>query len=214
MSAADARTRFSIATTEHLTAPLAPTVTIRHVDEAEWHTAIDAMWTGTLDRPGLDLTPAFTPEQSAALRDLDAIVGDRLQHRMLFEADGATIGGYWGQQETFGRYYMTVSVFRPEWRGRGLYTALLGRVTAAVAHAGFREMYSRHRADNNKILVPKLRAGWLIAAFEVAPRWGLTVHLRKYLVDALTLVHEYRVDGARVAELRERGVELPGPNLE
>jgi GNAT superfamily N-acetyltransferase len=209
MSAADARTRFTTATAAHLAAPLAPGVAIRHVGEAEWHTAVDPMWAGTLDRPGLELGALFSPEQSAGFRDLDAIVGDRLQHRMLFDVDGATVGGYWGQQETFGRYYMTVSVFHPSWRGRGLYTSLLSRVTAAVADAGFREMYSRHRADNNAILVPKLRAGWVIAAFEVAPRWGLTVHLRKYLVDALTLVHEHRVDGARVAELRDRGLKLP-----
>ena len=154
MPVADARARFATATTQHLTAPLAPGVTIRHVGEAEWHTAVDTMWAGTLERPGLELTPLFTPEQSEAFRDLDAIIGDRLHHRMLFDVDGATIGGYWGQQETFGRYYMTVTVFRPEWRGRGLYTALLGRIAAAVGASGFREMYSRHRADNNAILVP------------------------------------------------------------
>jgi hypothetical protein len=209
MSAADARARFNHATTRHLTAPLAPGVAIRHVAEAEWHSAIDAMWAGTLARPGLELTPLFRADEAEGFRNLDAIVGDRLHHRMLFEAEGATIGGYWGQQETFGRYYMTVSVFRPEWRGRGLYTALLGRVVAATTEAGFREMYSRHRADNNAILVPKLRAGWLIAGFEVAPRWGLTVHLRKYLVDALTLVHEHRIDGAHVPALRELGLKLP-----
>ena len=208
VSAADAQTRFTTATTQHLTEPLADGVTIRHVGEAEWHAAVDAMWKETLDRPGLELAPLFTPEQAAAFRDLDAIVGGRLQHRMLFDAGGETIGGYWGQQETFGRYYMTVSVFRPEWRGRGLYRALLERVTAAVAASGFREIYSRHRADNNAILVPKLRAGWVIAGFEVAPRWGLTVHLRTYLADGLALAHEYRVDGARVAELRERGLKI------
>ena len=48
----------------------------------------------------------------------------------------------------------------------------------------------------------------MIAAFEVAPRWGLTVHLRRYLVEALTLAHEYRVDGAHAAELREHGLKI------
>ena len=209
MSATDARARFAAATAEHLTDPLIPGVTIRHVDEAEFHAVVDAMWTGTLDRPGLDLGPLFAPEQSSGFRDLDAILGDRLQHRMLFEAEGTPVGGYWGQQETFGRYYMTVTVFRPEWRGRGLYSAFLRRITAAVAVSGFREIYSRHRSDNNAILVPKLRAGWIIAAFEVTPRWGHMVHLRKYLVDALAHAHEYRVDGARVAELRDRGMKIP-----
>lgn len=209
MSASDARARFDAATLRHLSTPLADGVSIRHVSEADWHASVDPMWSSTLDRPGLELGPLFTPDQTAAIRDLDGIVGDRLQHRMLFDAGGETIGGYWGQQETFGRYYMTVSVFRPEWRGKHLYRALLERVTAAVRDSGFREMYSRHRADNNAILVPKLKAGWLVAGFEITPRWGLTIHLRKYLIEAMTLAFEHRIDGAHAVELRERGLKLP-----
>jgi GNAT superfamily N-acetyltransferase len=208
MSADDARARFAAATEEHLIAPLAEGVQIRSVDAASWHTTIDAMWTGTMDRPGLDLEPLHSAEERAAIADLDATISPRMEHRLLFEAGGEVVGGYWGQQETWGRYYMTVSVFRPEWRGRGLYSALLPRVVAAAAAAGFREVYSRHRADNNAILVPKLRAGFVIAAFEVAPRWGLTVHLRRYLVDGLTLAHGYRIDGGHVPALRERGAKL------
>lgn len=208
MSADDARARFAAATEEHLTGPLVAGVEIRAVDAARWHEVIDSMWTGTLDRPGLDLAPLFTEEQRAAIADLDATISARMEHRLLFESDGEVVGGYWGQQETWGRYYMTVSVFRPDWRGRGLYTALLPRVVAAAAASGFREIYSRHRADNNAILVPKLRAGFAIAAFEVTPRWGLTVHLRRYLVDGLTLVHGHRIDGGHAAELRARGLKL------
>jgi GNAT superfamily N-acetyltransferase len=208
MSADDARARFAAATVRHLSTPLPGGVTMRPVDAAAWHQVVDAMWNGSLDRPGLDLGPLFAPDQTAAIGDLDAIVGDRLEHRLLFEHGGEVVGGYWGQQETFGRYYMTVSVLAPAWRGRGLYSALLPRVVACAADSGFREIYSRHRADNNAILVPKLRAGFVIAAFEVAPRWGFTVHLRKYLVEGLTDVHAYRIDGGRVPELRARGMKI------
>jgi len=208
VSADDALARFASATSQHLTEPLPGGVAIRHVDAAEWHAVVDPLWNETLERPGLELAPLFTPAQAAGFRDLDEIIAGRLQHRMLFEAGGDVVGGYWGQQDTFARYYMTVTVFRPAWRGRGLYRELLERVTAAVAASGFRELHSRHRADNNAILVPKLRAGWVISAFEVAPKWGLTVHLRKYLVDGLAEAHEYRIDGSRVAELRRRGLDL------
>jgi GNAT superfamily N-acetyltransferase len=208
MSAADARERFATATLRHLSSPLADGVSIRQVEPQVWHEVIDAMWDRSLDRPGLDLGPLFTPAQRTAVGDLDALVNDRLEHRLLFEHGGQVIGGYWGQQEIWGRYYMTVSVFHPDWRGRGLYSALLPRVVAAAQDAGFREIYSRHRADNNPILVPKLRAGFVIAGFEVAPRWGLTVHLRRYLVDGLTDAHAYRIDGAGTEALRARGVKL------
>lgn len=204
------RARASPRSRRHLTSPLAADVTIRHVDAAAWHAAADPLWAGTMDRPGMALAPLFTASEAESIADLDAIVADRLEHRLLLvDAAGAVIGAYWGQQETFGRYYMILSVLAPAWRGRGLYRVMLERVTAAATDAGFREMYSRHRADNNQVLIPKLRAGWTIAAFEVTPRFGLLVHLRRYLVDAVRLVHEHRVDGAHAAELRARGLKLP-----
>ena len=100
-------------------------------------------------------------------------------------------------------------MIHPAWRGRGLYRALLPRVVAAARDAGFREVVSRHRADNNPILVPKLRAGFVISGFDVSPRWGLLVHLRRYLVEELALMHAYRVDGAEREALVARGVKVP-----
>ena len=108
-----------------------------------------------------------------------------------------------------GRYYMVNTIMRPDVRGRGVYRALLGNVERAVAAAGFRELYSRHRADNNAVIVPKLKAGWVIAAFEVALKFGLMVHLRRYLSDDLVRLHGFRVDGGHAASLRAAGLKLP-----
>jgi hypothetical protein len=70
-------------------------------------------------------------------------------------------------------------------------------------------MTSRHRADNNAVIVPKLRAGWVIAGFEVAPRFGLLVHLRRYLLDGFARAFAYRVDGGHAEALRAAGVKIP-----
>lgn len=209
MTAQDARDRFAAATRSHLTAPLADGITLRHVDGPAWHDVIEPMWQATLgNRAGLDVRQLLDETQRARVGDLDAIF-ERLEHRILFEHEGKTVGGYWGAQDTEGRYAMVVSVFAQEHRGRGLYKALLPRVIEAARASGFREIYSRHRADNNPILVPKLKAGFVIAGFELAPRWGLTVWLRKYLVESFELVHQYRVDGAQGDALRARGMPVP-----
>lgn len=207
MSAQDARDRFASATREHLTAPLG-SLTLRHVDAKTWHDVIEPLWQESLDRPGLDVRTLLSDEQRVRLADLDAVM-ERLEHRILFESEGALVGGYWGSQDSEGRYAMVVSVFAAAHRGRGLYTALLPRVVDAARASGFREMYSRHRADNNAILVPKLKAGFVIAGFEVAPRWGLCIWLRKYLVDSFEHVHEYRVDGTHGDMLRAQGLPVP-----
>ena len=218
MSAQDARDRFAAATREHLTAPLTKSgdVTLRHVDAKTWHDVIEPLWQESLDRPGLDVQRALLDDaQRARLADLDAVMA-RLDHRVLFErvrTDGSgtteLVGGYWGSQDTEGRYAMVVSVFASAYRGRGLYTALLPRVVEAARASGFREMYSRHRADNNPILISKLKAGFVIAGFEVAPRWGLCITLRKHLFDSFALVHEYRIDGTHGDTLRAKGLAVP-----
>ncbi len=208
MSADDARRRFDEATAAHLLLPLPGGVAVAPCTAEEWHVIADAWWRES-PRPDLDLTPLYTSEERERIADLDAVLSAPLSHRVILRAAGEPIGAYWGMQEPFGRYYMVNSILRPEWRGRGVYRALLANVERTAAAAGFREMGSRHRADNNAVIVPKLRAGWTIAAFEVAPRFGLLVHLRKYLMDGFTKAFGYRVDGGHVTALRAAGLKIP-----
>ncbi|HVK77865.1 MAG TPA: GNAT family N-acetyltransferase [Kofleriaceae bacterium] len=209
MSADDARARFAAATEAHLTAPLDDGIAIRHVDAAAWHAAADPIWAAASERTNVNPTRLIPPEQLARGADLDAVLGPPLAHRLLLVAGDEVIGAYWGVQEPSSRYYMVNTAMRPEWQGRGLYRRLLPRIVAAATDAGFAEIWSRHRADNNQVLVPKLRAGFTIAAFEVSPRWGLLVHLRRYLREVNARMHTYRVDGSGAASLRADGLPLP-----
>ncbi|HTJ42596.1 MAG TPA: GNAT family N-acetyltransferase [Kofleriaceae bacterium] len=207
MSADDARRRFTDAA-RHLLAPLPHGVEVRACTADEWSKHADAWW-NQLDRPALDLLRLHTDDERAAIKDLDDAFGPPMEHRVVFTHEGTPVGAYWGQQERQGRYYMVNTIFDPAWRGRGLYRAFLPRVEAAAKETGFREMYSRHRADNNAVIVPKLRAGWSIAAFEVAPKFGLLVHLRKYLHDGFARAFGYRVDGGHAQALRDLGLAIP-----
>jgi len=200
-----ARERFAAATARHLSGPLLDGVEIRAVAQAELMETVERLWADD-ERRHARIDLLYTEEQRARLAELNGVLGDLLVHRLVFVEGGEVIGSYWGTQEPYGRYYMINTIFRRDRQGRGLYRALLPRVVATASEAGFLEIYSRHRADNNAILVPKLKAGFSIAAFEVAPRFGLLVHLRKYLVEAVDRLWRHRIDGAYADELRERGV--------
>jgi hypothetical protein len=208
MSADDARRRFDDATQRYLLAPLPGGIEVRSCSEDEWSTTANAWWSED-GRPPLEPSQLYSAERRAGLDDLDALLTGALTHRVLLWQDGAPIGAFWGQHESWGRYYMVNTIMRPDFRGRGVYRAFLGNVERAVAAAGFRELYSRHRADNNAVIVPKLKAGWVIAAFEVALKFGLMVHLRKYLTDDLVRLHGFRVDGGHAVALRAAGLTLP-----
>jgi GNAT superfamily N-acetyltransferase len=206
-SADAARARFEAATAAHLRGALTEEVTIEPVGAAEWGRHYEATWAEANARaPVLDVARLTSEDDRAAYADLDAVLGQELEHRLLLKAGDEVVGVYWGHQQAFGRYYMVSSAIHPRWQRRGLYRALLGRVLAAATASGFREIYSRHRADNNAVLVPKLQAGFAIAAFEITPRHGLLVHLRYYPGAGPRLAFEYRIDGAHADELRARGV--------
>jgi GNAT superfamily N-acetyltransferase len=209
-SADAAIARFHAATATHLTGALDDRVTLSSTDVATWDHHNQALWDQSSDRaPPYDLRLVLTDDERTHAADLEAVMPAPLAHRILLHAGDQVIGAYWGQQETWSRYYMVFSVVRHDWQGRGVYSALLRRVMAAATDAGFREIYSRHRADNNAILVPKLRAGFSIAAMEITPRFGLLVHLRRYTSAGLRQLAEHRIDGSHAAELRARGLPIP-----
>jgi|GEM_PF-1230528 len=67
-------------------------------------------------------------------------------------------------------YRMRNSAVAATHQGRGIYSALLRVVMAEAIASGYRRLESQHRADNNGILVPKLKAGFHICGLEINPR--------------------------------------------
>jgi len=200
-----ARARFAAAVEAHLSAPLPGGVELRHVEAAELSAVTDRMWKEAA-RPVGRLDALYSEVQRAQMADLGAVLGKPLAHRILLVEHGEVIGAYWGQQAPLGRYLMVSTIIRPDRHGRGLYRALLPRIVEAVRDAGFTEIHSWHRADNNAVLVPKLKAGFVIMGFEVTPRFGVLVQLRRYLAENVELLNRHRIDGAFAEQLRALGV--------
>lgn len=70
----------------------------------------------------------------------------------------------------------------PEHQGRGLYTRLLPELLETFRAAGYVLVTSRHRATNNRVIVPKLRAGFLLQGLNLY-EGGLNVALTLALDD-------------------------------
>jgi GNAT superfamily N-acetyltransferase len=208
MSADDARRRFDEATRTHLLVPLPGGVEVEPCGAEEWHRLIEPWWDGE-GRPRVDLAPLQNERERERVADLDAVLAAPLEHRVVLRAEGEPIGAYLGHQESGGRYHMVNTILLPAWRGRGVYRALLANLEAMARASGFLEMSSRHRADNNAVIIPKLRAGWVIASFEVWPKYGLIIQLRRYLHDGLGQAFGYRIDGRHADALRAAGLKLP-----
>ena len=90
------------------------------------------------------------------------------------------VGWSVGVQESAETYYMMNSGVMPAYQRKGIYTAMLNYVQREVRKKGFQKIYSRHTMTNNAVLIPKLKAGFVLHRFELCDRFGALVHLCYY----------------------------------
>lgn len=117
-------------------------------------------------------------------RDALDTLGKRLSERYrlgfgIFQGE-TFVGWHLGQQTLAGTFEMSRTGIVKEYRGRGLYTALLPIVLEQLKNDGFQIATSRHNMTNNAVIIPKLKAGFIISGFEVDDRFGTLVQLSHY----------------------------------
>ncbi|RZA05976.1 MAG: hypothetical protein EOP11_11480 [Proteobacteria bacterium] len=98
--------------------------------------------------------------------------------------------GVWREAEfvacTFGRhteestFSMSLSIVSAKHRRQGIYSEMLRYVIAFTKQAGFQRIISRHRATNNAVIIPKLKAGFQITGLELDIRMGTLVSLNYF----------------------------------
>lgn len=98
-----------------------------------------------------------------------------------------------GEQQADGVFYMRNSAIFPEHRRKGLYSALLDKTLQSARNKGFQAVRSRHKATNNEVIIPKLKAGFKITGFEISDIFGTLVHLTLFLNPLREQVLDYRV---------------------
>ncbi|HEX7004033.1 MAG TPA: GNAT family N-acetyltransferase [Trueperaceae bacterium] len=146
----------------------------------------------------------FRSRQALSTDELEAmeLLGERMGKesfslRIGVYLDEEPVGWHVGHQEDAEKFYMTNTGIVEEHRGKGIYTALLPKIMERVAAEGFQIIYSRHNATNNSVLVPKLKAGFVISGLEINDRFGTLVHL-SYFTNPL----RRRMMGVRAGEER------------
>lgn len=124
-----------------------------------------------------DVETALSDAERDGVRRLQQRLGRLLRLNYLIYHGQEAVGWHTGMQVGSHKYYMMNTGVLPAHQGRGIYTALLPRVLARAQAEGFQIVYSRHTATNNRIIVPKLKAGFVITGFELDDVFGLLVHL-------------------------------------
>lgn len=110
----------------------------------------------------------------------------------VFDQEDEFIGWSWGFQENSTTFYMCNSAILPEHRRQGLYSSLVEKCVDTLSKKGFQLIYSRHCATNNDVIIPKLKAGFIISKMEIDDKFGVLIHLHYYSNKVRRRIMDYR----------------------
>ncbi len=123
---------------------------------------------------------AYSEAEQEAIWLLEDKIAARFIFAMgIFQGD-TFVGWHIGNQFKADTFEMTSTGILQEHRRRGLYTALISIALAHARSAGFQVVSSRHNMTNNAVIIPKLKAGFVIGGLEVSDRFGTLVKLSYY----------------------------------
>lgn len=136
---------------------------------------------------------AYAEAEQKALRRLEDNLAARLVLAVgVFQGD-ACVGWHIGNQVDRSNFEMASSGISPEHRRRGLYSALIPVVLEYAQNGGFQAVVSRHNLTNNAVIIPKLKAGFVISGFSVSDRFGTLVKLSYFFNPLRRKVFDVRV---------------------
>jgi ribosomal protein S18 acetylase RimI-like enzyme len=143
-------------------------------------------------QPMFNARDLLTESEKEKAKALQSRMGDPFRLHLAVFYKNEFVGWSWGFQQSAETYYMCNSAILPEHRNKGLYTALMHETVRRVSAEGFQRIYSRHTATNNAVIIPKLKAGFLITHFEISDTFGVLVHLTLFPKELRSKVLNYR----------------------
>ncbi len=139
------------------------------------------------------LIKSLNEEELRKWKELKIHLGTPLRINLgMFKGD-EFVGWCWGFQDSAFKFYMCNSAILPDHRKKGLYTRLMNEMLQKATDLGFQEIFSRHTSTNNAIIIPKLKAGFVITAMEVTDVFGVLIHLNYFPNKLRQKMMEYRV---------------------
>ena len=137
----------------------------------------------------------FSDDERKKINELGShLFQDRFEiYIAVFDKDNNLVGWSYGWQTDQMTYYMCNSAILSEHRRKGLYSELLRVNLDVLTTKGFQLIYSRHTATNNSVIIPKLKAGFVIGGMEIDDVFGTMIVLKYFSNEKRRRVMDYRV---------------------
>lgn len=146
----------------------------------------------TSNDTSMDFQKVLSDVERTKVRALNKNLNQLIRFNICIFKGDEFCGWFTGDQYNSETFYMRNSAILPNHRRKGLYTALMFEVLDRAEKMGFQIVLSRHSTTNNSIIIPKLKAGFVITALEVSDRFGTLVHLSYFFNEKRRRVMQFR----------------------
>jgi ribosomal protein S18 acetylase RimI-like enzyme len=162
----------------------------------------------------LDFQKVLSEEERAQIKILRKNLSQMINFNLCIFKGDEFCGWFTGDQYNHETFYMRNSAILPNHRRKGLYTALMYEVIERAKKMGFQVVMSRHTTTNNSIIIPKLKAGFVITALEVSDRFGTLVHLSYFFNEKRRQVMQFRSGDLRPDNDLKAALRMTEPESE
>ena len=155
-----------------------------------------------------NLSILLTNKEKISRSELAKNAGTPYKLRLYILNNSEIVGWFYGEQKDSETFQMIQTAIFQEHQNKGIYKALLPIILEILKEKGFQKVFSRHKATNNQVIVPKLKRGFMITAFEVIDIFGVLIHLTYYFNENRQKLINYRVGQLKPDALLKEALSL------
>lgn len=100
---------------------------------------------------------------------------------LFLDKNGNVVGWFMGEAESVIGFYMRNTGILPKHQNKGIYSEFLKVFVKYLKELGYERILSQHKVTNKKILLSKIKAGFIICNLELTEMWGPMVKLVKII---------------------------------
>ena len=100
---------------------------------------------------------------------------------LFLDSKGKVVGWFMGEAESVIAFYMRNTGILPKHQNKGIYNEFLKVLLKYLKDLGYERISSQHKVTNKKILLSKIKAGFIITSLELTEMWGPMVKLVKII---------------------------------
>jgi len=155
-----------------------------------------------------NINAVFSSKEKKLLKEKMNSTRSPIRLSYIVEKEGTLAGWCTAYQKDIDEWYMHNTAIFEAHRKKGLYTALLNLMIDYAKIQGYQKITSLHNATNNAIIIPKLKAGFVISGMRISEKFGTLVELRYYPNPKVKAIVDFRSGQHRLPQNLSKHINI------